>query len=116
MFALHVLLSNLVAVAPPNILFFLADDMGYGDAGYLATGNKHGKLLTPNLDAMVEQGMSFTEVRRFSRSTCRHPTLVMSSPHQSPHTLRLFPPHAEHVATICWACLPLVAVAIANVK
>lgn len=46
---------------PPNILFFLADDMGYGDPGYLAVGNKHGKLLTPNMDQMVADGMSFTE-------------------------------------------------------
>ena len=46
---------------PPNILFFLADDMGYGDPGYLAVGNKHGKLLTPNMDQMVAEGMSFTE-------------------------------------------------------
>ena len=49
------------APAPPNILFFLADDMGYGDAGYLSTGSAHGKLLTPNLDDMVAAGMSFTD-------------------------------------------------------
>ena len=39
----------------------LVDDMGYGDVGYLSVGSQHGKLLTPNLDKMVEEGMSFTE-------------------------------------------------------
>jgi arylsulfatase A-like enzyme len=34
---------------------------GYGDAGYLSTGSPHGKLLTPNLDKAVAEGMSFTE-------------------------------------------------------
>ena len=33
----------------------------YGDAGYLSTGSPHGKLLTPTLDKMVSEGMSFTE-------------------------------------------------------
>ena len=35
--------------------------MGYGDAGYLSVGSQYGSLLTPNLDRMVEDGMSFTE-------------------------------------------------------
>eukprot|EP00729_Bicosta_minor_P008985 gene8985-6743_t len=56
-----IMLLATTAAPPPNILFFLADDMGYGDAGYLATGNPHGKLLTPNLDIMVGEGMSFTD-------------------------------------------------------
>ena len=50
-----IMLLATTAAPPPNILFFLADDMGYGDAGYLATGNPHGKLLTPNLDIMVSE-------------------------------------------------------------
>lgn len=49
------------ADSPPNILFFLADDMGYGDAGYLSTGSNHGRILTPNLDKLVDTGMAFTE-------------------------------------------------------
>ena len=40
----------------PNIIFILADDLGYGDLG--AYGQK--KIRTPNLDRLAAQGMSFT--------------------------------------------------------
>uniref|UniRef100_A0A7S4DKW1 Sulfatase N-terminal domain-containing protein n=1 Tax=Lotharella globosa TaxID=91324 RepID=A0A7S4DKW1_9EUKA len=48
-------------VSRPNILFILADDMGYGDVGYLQIGSDHGRLLTPNLDKLTKQGMRFTD-------------------------------------------------------
>jgi arylsulfatase A-like enzyme len=40
----------------PNIIFILADDMGYGDAG--CYGQK--TLTTPNMDRMAAEGMRFT--------------------------------------------------------
>ncbi len=42
---------------PPNIIFLLADDLGYGDIG--AFGQK--KIRTPNLDRMAAEGMRFTQ-------------------------------------------------------
>lgn len=43
--------------ARPNIIFILADDMGYGDIGpYGQT-----KIQTPNLDKMAEQGRRYTQ-------------------------------------------------------
>jgi len=42
----------------PNIVFILADDMGYGD---LSCQNPESKIPTPNLDRLAKQGMRFTD-------------------------------------------------------
>ena len=42
----------------PNIVYILADDMGYGD---MACNNPDSKIPTPNLDRLAEQGMRFTD-------------------------------------------------------
>ncbi len=41
----------------PNIIFVMADDMGYGDAG--CYGQQH--IQTPNIDRMAREGMRFTQ-------------------------------------------------------
>lgn len=41
----------------PNIIFILADDMGYGDAGCYGQN----KIKTPNIDALAKEGMRFTD-------------------------------------------------------
>ncbi|HWB83191.1 MAG TPA: arylsulfatase [Bryobacteraceae bacterium] len=41
----------------PNILFILADDLGYGDIG--CYGQK--KIVTPNIDRLATQGVRFTD-------------------------------------------------------
>src|SRR5688500_1580688 len=43
--------------APPNIVFILADDLGYGELG--AYGQK--RIRTPRLDRMASEGMRFTQ-------------------------------------------------------
>lgn len=45
------------AKRPPNIIFILADDLGYGDLG--SYGQQH--IRTPHLDRMAEQGLRFTQ-------------------------------------------------------
>ena len=42
----------------PNIIFILADDLGYGDVQCNFPG---GKIPTPNLDKLAAQGMRFTD-------------------------------------------------------
>ena len=53
----------------PNILFILADDLGYGDVGCY---NAESKIATPNLDRMAADGMRFTDAH--SPSTVCTPT------------------------------------------
>lgn len=47
----------LSAETKPNIIFILADDLGYGDVGVY--GQK--MIQTPNLDKMAQEGMRFTD-------------------------------------------------------
>jgi arylsulfatase A-like enzyme len=42
----------------PNIIYILADDMGYGDVSYL---NERSGFKTPHLDQMCEEGLHFTD-------------------------------------------------------
>lgn len=53
---------------PPNIIFILADDLGYGDLG--CYGQK--KIKTPNLDRMAAEGLRFTQC--YSGSTVCAPS------------------------------------------
>jgi arylsulfatase A len=49
-------------MAHPNIVFIMADDMGYGDLGcYGAT-----KIPTPNMDRVAAEGMRFTDAHSSS--------------------------------------------------
>ncbi len=49
--------STALANEKPNIIFILADDLGYGDLG--CYGQK--QILTPRLDQMAVEGMRFTQ-------------------------------------------------------
>ena len=42
----------------PNIVYILADDLGYGDLGCY---NKDSKIPTPRLDQLATEGMRFTD-------------------------------------------------------
>jgi arylsulfatase A len=52
------LLAGDAKAQPPNIVFILADDMGYGD---LACQNPGSKIPTPNLDRLAAEGVRFTD-------------------------------------------------------
>ena len=47
----------------PNIIFILADDMGYGDVAAL---NEACKIKTPNIDRIARQGVTFTDAHTSS--------------------------------------------------
>ena len=42
----------------PNIVFIMADDMGYGDPGCY---NKKSKVPTPNIDRLAGEGIRMTD-------------------------------------------------------
>ncbi|MBR9912735.1 MAG: sulfatase-like hydrolase/transferase [Gammaproteobacteria bacterium] len=48
--------STAMAADRPNILFILADDLGYADVGF----NGAKDIVTPNLDQLARQGTTFT--------------------------------------------------------
>ena len=53
--------------APPNIVYILADDMGYGDVQIL--NPERGKIPTPHMDQVAKEGMIFTDAHTTS-SVC----------------------------------------------
>lgn len=54
------------AQSKPNIVFILADDLGYGDLRCL---NPEGKIATPHMDRLAAAGMAFTDAHS-SSSVC----------------------------------------------
>jgi len=56
--------EKLQAKELPNIVYILADDMGYGDVKALNPEN--GKIPTPHMDKLAKDGMSFTDVHTCS--------------------------------------------------
>ena len=66
---LCLLCGFLNAADKPNILFILADDLGYGDVGCY---NPESKVPTPHLDQLAKEGIRFTDAH--SPSTVCTPT------------------------------------------
>lgn len=50
------LLLSVARAAPPNVVIFFADDLGYGDVGY-----QGGDVPTPNIDSIASGGVTFTD-------------------------------------------------------
>ncbi len=65
-------------IGSPNVVFILADDLGYGDLGYY--GQQH--FETPNIDRMAAEGMRLTQ--HYSGSTVCAYDRSAYGPHRSP--------------------------------
>jgi arylsulfatase A-like enzyme len=68
----------------PNILFILADDLGYGDLG--CYGQK--QIVTPNLDRLAQQGMRFRQCYAGSTVCAPSRCCLMTGLHTGHATIR----------------------------
>ncbi len=68
----------------PNIIFILADDLGYGDVGF----NGQDKIKTPNIDKLAKNGMIFTN--HYTGSSVCGPSraVLMTGKHTGHSTVR----------------------------
>jgi len=66
--ALQTAVAQTTKVSQPNIIYILADDLGYGDLG--CYGQK--KFKTPNIDSLANEGLRFTQ--HYSASTVSAPS------------------------------------------
>lgn len=73
------LATTAIKAQSPNIVFILADDLGYGD---ISAFNPESKIQTPNIDKLSRNGVSFTDAHsssalstpsRYSILTGRYP-------------------------------------------
>ncbi|WP_372753500.1 sulfatase-like hydrolase/transferase [Mariniflexile sp.] len=71
----------------PNVIFIMADDLGYGDVGF--TGNK--KIITPHLDAMSQSGATFTNF--YAAAPLCSPTRASVLTGRSPFRQGIFAAH-----------------------
>ena len=62
---------------PPNIVFILADDLGYGDLG--CYGQK--RIKTPNIDRMAAEGIRFTDAYAGSTVCAPSRCVLMTGQH-----------------------------------
>lgn len=49
------------AAKPPNVIWVMADDMGWGEPGAYPCTSPHGRIKTPNLDIFAQQGLQFMQ-------------------------------------------------------
>ena len=72
---------SFAADPPPNVVLFLADDLGYGDLGCYG----HPVIQTPNLDAFAKQGVRLTQCYSASAvcSPSRSAILTGRTPHRN---------------------------------
>jgi arylsulfatase A-like enzyme len=68
----------------PNIIFILADDLGYGDLGCYGST----KINTPNIDALAKSGIQFTDFYAGSTVCAPSRATLMTGKHTGHTTIR----------------------------
>lgn len=75
------LAGQLLGANLPNVVFIIADDLGYGDVG--CYGQK--KIRTPNLDRLAAEGMRFTQMYS-GHNVCAPSRCVLMTGYHPGHT------------------------------
>lgn len=83
------LFSQKMPEVKPNIIFIMADDLGYGDLG--CYGQE--KILTPNIDQLASQGMTFTQAYAGSSVCAPSRSSLMTGFHNGHNRIRDNLPH-----------------------
>ncbi len=60
-FACVLCLASPALAQKPNIVLMLADNLGYGDVGFLGTGGELRGMPTPRIDQLAREGLRFTQ-------------------------------------------------------
>ena len=68
----------------PNVIFIMADDLGYGDLG--CYGQK--EILTPNIDQLAKEGIRFTNCYAGSAVCAPSRNVLMTGQHTGHTTVR----------------------------
>lgn len=90
--SLTLLLSAVTGAAEkPNIVFIMADDLGYGDLG--CYGQKD--ILTPNIDQLARDGIRFTQAYAGSTVCAPSRSSLMTGMHNGHNRVRDNIPHYE---------------------
>ena len=63
---------------PPNIVFILADDLGYNDISTFGGGVAGGAVKTPNIDRLARQGAIFTNAYSGTASCAPSRAMLMT--------------------------------------
>eukprot|EP00928_Gymnodinium_smaydae_P049917 TRINITY_DN33528_c0_g1_i1.p1 TRINITY_DN33528_c0_g1~~TRINITY_DN33528_c0_g1_i1.p1 ORF type:complete len:506 (+),score=36.65 TRINITY_DN33528_c0_g1_i1:42-1520(+) len=56
-----VMVAGAVAAPRPNIVWIMADDLGWGEPGLFPSISPHGRIATPNLDRFGREGIVFRQ-------------------------------------------------------
>jgi arylsulfatase A-like enzyme len=91
--ALALAVATAGAARGPNIVLFMADDLGYGDLG--SYGQK--EIQTPNLDRLAAQGMRFTQFYAGSSVCAPSRSALMTGLHNGRGRVRDNIPHGIHL-------------------
>lgn len=79
------------AERPPNVIFILADDLGYGELGIYGQE----RIQTPNLDLMAREGLRFTSFYAGSTVCAPSRSVLMTGRHTGHTTVRGNSPGSE---------------------